>query len=158
MKWRVLAAIVLGYVAVFGVPKIPAPQPAAAITVERPSDEMLATIAPVADALKYAPAGDRLVWAALWSKAALVAAGDAVDTEVVFTTTKSLRGFTVLALRIGWRRVAQQEPGYYPKLRDTVEQAFESVLGMDDRPVTKEIRQRYVDLCRAIAWAGMHGG
>lgn len=128
------------------------------VQVETPSDAMQKVVAPVADALKAAPMGDRMLWADVWNKAAVVVAGDAVSTEVVFTDTKSLRAFTVLAIEIGWRRIGGNAPGSLPGLREGVEVAFAQVLGTAEVPVTKDVRARYAELCRAIAWAGVNEG
>lgn len=128
------------------------------VDVVTPSDEMQRVVAPIADALKSAPMGDRMLWAQVWSKAAVVAAGDAVTTEVVFTDTKGLRAFTVLALDIGWRRLGGNQSGKYAGLREATEGAFAQVLGKAEVPVTKDLRERYAELCRAIAWAGVNGG
>lgn len=135
-----------------------APPSSATVHVEAPSDAMQATVKSVAEAMRAVPMGDRLLWAQLWSKAAVVAAGDAVSTEVVFTDTRSLRLFTVLALDIGWRRIGQNRPGEYAGLREAVEAAFAQVLGTAEVPVTKDLRERYAELCKAIAWAGVNGG
>jgi hypothetical protein len=88
----------------------------------------------------------------------VVVAGDAVSTEVVFSDTKSLRAFTVLALEIGWRRIGANQPGKYAGLREATEAAFAGVIGMNEVPVTKDVRTRYAELCKAIAWAGVNGG
>lgn len=128
------------------------------VQVETPSDAMQKVVAPVADALKAAPMGDRMLWAELWNKAAVVAAGDAISTEVVFTDTRAMRAFTVLALDIGWRRIGGNKPGQYAGLREATEAAFAEVLGPAEVPVTKELRAKYAELCRAIAWAGVNAG
>ena len=128
------------------------------VAVETPSDAMQRVVTPVAEALKAAPMSDRMLWADLWNKAAVVVAGDAVSTEVVFTDTRSLRAFTVLAVEIGWRRIGGNAPGTLPGLREAVEAAFGQVLGTAEVPVTKDLRARYAELCRAIAWAGVSRG
>lgn len=156
MTWRVVAAIALGYVALFGV-KVPS-IPQAAPAVVAPSADMQTLVAPVAAVLQTLPMGDRILWANLWEKAAVVAAGDAVTTEVVFTDTRSLRLFTVLALDIGWRRIGNHQPGTYKGLREAVEAAMGSVLSLEAKPVTPDVRGRYVEVCKAIAWAGLNGG
>lgn len=141
--------------------KVPLPTftaPAATVTVETPSEAMQTTVQPIAAAMRAMPMGDRVLWAQLWNKAALVAAGDVVSTEVVFTDTKSLRAFTVLALEIGWRRIGGHKPGEHKGLREAVEAAFAQVLGTAEVPVTKDLRERYAELCRAIAWAGLNAG
>ena len=128
------------------------------VAVETPSEQMRTTVAPVAAAMKNANPVDRALWAELWTKAAVVVAGDAVSTEVVFSDTKSLRAFTVLALEIGWRRIGANQPGKYAGLREATEAAFAGVIGMNEVPVTKDVRTRYAELCKAIAWAGVNGG
>jgi len=127
-------------------------------SVETPSAAMQTTVRPVAQAMRSVPAGDRMLWAQVWSKAAIVVAGDAVSTDVVFTDTKSLRAFTILALEIGWRRIGGNAPGEYAGLRQAVEAAFAAVLGTSEVAVTKDLRERYAELCRAIAWAGVNAG
>jgi hypothetical protein len=154
---RVAAAALL-IAAAWG--KVPLPSfsvPAAvpAVTVETPSDEMQAVVAPVAHALRNAPLGDRMTWARVWEKVAIVAAGDAINGEVVFTDTRSLAAYTKLALEIGWRRLGKVEPGYYPELRAAVEGVMRDVLTLDVKPVDAELRKKYAVVAKAIAWAGL---
>lgn len=153
---RFLVALVLGYIAVVGVPSLPNPVPKP--DTVKPSDEMIRLVTPVAEALRTAPMGDKLLWQQLWEKAAVVVAGDAVATEVVFTDTRSLRAFTILALDLGWRRIGEKKPGEYQGLRDAVEQAMGSVLSLEVKPVDADMRKAYVEVCRAIAWAGIAKG
>jgi hypothetical protein len=115
-------------------------------------------VQPIADALRGASAVDRALWAEVWTKAATVAAGDAVTTEVVFTDTRSLRAFTALAVDIAWRRIGQHVPGSNESLRKAVEAAYGSAVGTDVVPVTADLRGRYVAFCKAVAWAGVNGG
>lgn len=141
-----------------GLVRLPALPSAAAVSwpaVDTPSDAMRSLVTPVRDVMQAAPMGDRLLWSQLWTKAAVVVAGDAVSTEVVFTDSRSLRLFTVIALEIGWRRIGGNEPGKLAGLRDATEAAFAGVLGTDVVPVTKDMRARYVELCRALAWAAL---
>lgn len=140
------------------LPSFAVPNVAPAVFVDTPSDEMQRVVTPIADVMRNASAVDRALWAQLWSKAAIVVAGDAVSTEVVFTDTRSLRAFTVLALDLGWRRLGANQPGKYAGLREATESAFAQVLGPNEVPVTKELRARYAELCRAIAWAGVGKG
>jgi hypothetical protein len=119
---------------------------------------MQQAVAPIAEALKDAPAGDRLLWARLWEKAATVVAGDAVATEVVFSDTRSLRAFTILALDIGWRRIGEHKPGHYRGLRDAVESAMGGVLSLEVKPVDDATRRAFAEMCRAIGWAGFPRG
>ena len=128
------------------------------VEVVTPSDAMQRVVTPVAAAMKSVPMSDRMLWAEIWNKAAVVALGDGVSTEVVFTDTRSLRLFTVISVEIGWRRIGGNAPGVYPGLREAVEGAFAQVLGTSEVPVTKDLRARYAELCRAIAWAGVNAG
>ncbi len=153
------AAIALLLAAAWGkvpLPTLPAAAPA--VNVETPSAEMQTLVQPIADALRGASAVDRALWAEVWTKAATVAAGDAVTTEVVFTDTRSLRAFTALAIDIGWRRIGGHVPGSNEPLRKAVEAAYGAAVGMDVVPVTADVRGRYVAFCRAVAWAGVGRG
>jgi hypothetical protein len=155
-----LAAIALLLAAAWGkvpLPTLPA-SPVAPVSVETPSAEMQKLVQPIADALGGCSYVDRALWAEVWSKAATVAAGDAVTTEVVFTDTRSLRAFTALAVDIAWRRIGQHVPGSNESLRKAVEAAYGSAVGTDVIPVTTDLRGRYVAFCKAVAWAGVNGG
>ena len=155
-----LAAAGLIVAAAWG--KIPMPSfptaPSVTVVVETPTVEMQRLVTPVADAMRSMPAGDRMLWARTWSKAAIVVAGDAVTTEVVFTDTRSLRGFTVLALDIAWRRIGQHTPGGNEPLRAAVEACYGQAIGTEVVPVTADLRARYAAFAQAVAWAGVNGG
>ena len=152
---HVALAIALAYVAAFGVPRLPSVTPAVTpIVVPTPSPAMQTTVSDVHKALAGANPVDRAVWAQLWTKAGIVVAGDSTDTEIVFTDTRSLRAYTILAIRIGWRRLGENAAGKYPGLNEAVERAFAGVLGIDVQPVTPELRAKYVELCNALAWCG----
>jgi hypothetical protein len=153
---RFAIAFVLGCVAAFGMPQ--PKQAAPAFVIDGVSDDMKTKVADVARALKAASPAERAIWASVWEKAAVVVAGDAVTTEVVFTDTRSLRGFTVLSLDIAWRRLGGVKPGQYPGLREGVEKAMGDVVGLDVKPVTPDMRRAYAEACRAIAWAGYGNG
>ena len=154
-----VAAIALLLAAAWGkVPMPTLPAAPARVSVETPSAEMQTLVQPIADALRGASAQDRALWAEVWNKAATVAAGDAVTTEVVFTDTRSLRAFTALAIDIGWRRIGGHVPGSNEPLRKAVEAAYGAAVGADVVPVTADVRGRYVAFCRAVAWAGVGKG
>lgn len=150
---RVAAAGLLIAAAWGKVPLPTLPSVAPQVSVATPSDEMQRLVAPVADALASLPAADRALWAALWTRAATVAAGDAVTAQVVFADTRALRDFTALSLDIGWRRIGKHVPGSQETLRTLVEAAYASAVGTDVTPVTSELRARYVDFSNAVAWA-----
>jgi hypothetical protein len=152
-----IAAAALLIAAAWGkvpMPSLPSTPAVPVITVDAPSSAMRATVQPIADALKAAPLGDRMLWANLWSKAATVVAGDELGTEVVLTDTRALRMFTTLALDIGWRRIGENKPGTYAGLRQAVEKAMGDTLSLDARPIDVETRAKVVELYKAIAWAG----
>jgi hypothetical protein len=152
-----LAAAALLIAAAWGkvpLPSLPSTPAVPVITVDAPSPAMRATVQPIADALKAAPLGDRMLWANLWSKAATVVAGDELGTEMVLTDTRALRMFTTLALDIGWRRIGENKPGTYAGLRQAVEKAMGDTLSLDARPIDVETRAKIVELYKAIAWAG----
>ena len=152
---RLTIAFVLGCVAVLGVPQ---PKPVApTFVIEDVSDAMKTKVADVARALKAASPAERAIWASVWEKAAVVVASPEGE-PVVFTDTRSLRGFTILSLDIAWRRLGGVKPGQYPGLREGVEKAMGDVVGLDVRPVTPELRRAYAEACRAIAWAGIGNG
>jgi hypothetical protein len=156
---RIAAACIL-IAAAWG--KVPLPTlptaPAVNVVVETPSVEMQTLVRPVADAMKSMPQGDRMLWASTWNKCAIVVAGDAVTTEVVFTDTRSLRLFTTLALDIAWRRIGQNTPGSNEPLRNSVEAAYGQAIGTEVVPVTADVRARYAAFAKAVAWAGVNGG
>ena len=152
---RLTIAFVLGCVAVLGVPQ--PRQAAPTFVIEDVSDAMKTKVADVAKALRAASPVERAIWASTWEKAAVVVASPEGD-PVVFTDTRSLRGFTILSLDIAWRRLGGVKPGQYPGLREGVEKAMGDVVGLDVRPVTPELRRAYAEACRAIAWAGIGNG
>lgn len=139
------------------VPRLPA-IPARPVSVETPTVEMQRLVSAVGSALRSMPMSDRMLWADAWNKVALVVAGDAVTTEVAFTDTRSLRAFTTLAIDIAWRRIGGHQPGSVAGLREAVEAAYGTALGKDVVPVTGDVRARYVEFAKAVAWAGVNGG
>jgi len=132
---RIVAAGLLIAAAWGKVPLPTLPTVKVPLTVATPSDEM-----------------QRLV-AALWTRAGVVAAGDAVTAQVAFADTRALRDFTALSVDIGWRRIGKHAPGSQESLRAAVEAAYGSALGKDVTPVTSELRGRYVEFANAVAWA-----
>ena len=150
---RIVAAGLLIAAAWGKVPLPTLPSVAPQVTVVTPSDELQRLVTPVADALAGLSAADRALWAALWTRAATVAAGDAVTAQVAFADTRALRDFTALSVDIGWRRIGKHAPGSQESLRAAVEAAYGSALGKDVVPVTSELRGRYVEFANAVAWA-----
>ena len=150
---RILAAGLLIAAAWGKVPLPTLPAVAPQVQVATPSDEMQRLVADVVAALKDLPAADKSLWAALWTRAGIVAAGDAVTAQVAFSDTRALRDFTALTVDIGWRRIGKHAPGSQESLRAAVEAAYASAVGKDVTPVTSELRVRYVEFANAVAWA-----
>jgi hypothetical protein len=131
--------------------------PAVSIDVPEPTADMKANVEPVRKALAGLTPADRALWAATWAKAAVVVEADGTTSVEAFRDTPSLRLFTQVALDIAWRRIGKHQPGSVDGLREAVEQAMRSTLGLDSTPVTGQIRGSYAEVARAIAWAGLGG-
>ena len=152
-----IAAALLIVAALWG--KVPLPQmpgivDVPTVVVPEPSAELQRLVAPVAQALAGLPADKRQLWAATWSKAAVVVEAEGTTSVPVFTDTPALRLFTTVAIDVAWRRLGDMPPGGVAGLKDAVETAMRSALGLDAVPVTSEMRGRYADVAKAIAWAG----
>lgn len=152
-----IAAALLIVAALWG--KIPLPQmpgivDVPTVVVPEPSAELQRLVAPVAQALAGLPADKRQLWSATWSKAAVVVEAEGTTSVPVFTDTPALRLFTTVAIDVAWRRLGDQAPGSVAGLKEAVETAMRSALGLDAVPVTSEMRGRYADVAQAIAWAG----
>lgn len=153
--WRVVAALALVYVAFNGI-EMPRNTPSIVVPAA-PDAAMQDVVKPVADIMRKADDFDRAVFAATFEEAAKLVAGEVPDTEIIFENTLGLRIFTVSVIDISWRRLAGAR-GKYAGLNQAVEAAFESVLSRDVKPVTQETKDAYVELCRALAWAGVSRG
>ena len=151
---RVAAAGLIVAAAWGKVPLPTLPQAVPAVVVPEPTAELARLVEPVAKALGTLPAADRAAWAATWSKAALVAEAEGSTNVSVLTDTAALRACTTIALDVAWRRIQGHAPGSVAGLKDAVEAAMRGVLGLDAVPATPDVRRRYADVCRAIAWAG----
>lgn len=150
-----LAAAGLIVAAAWGrVPLPTLPQTVPAVVVPEPTAELARLVQPVATALGTLPAADRATWAATWAKLALVAEAEGSTSVAVLTDTAALRASTTIALDVAWRRIGNHTPGSVTGLREAVEAAMRGVLGLDAVPATPDVRKRYADVCRAIAWAG----
>jgi hypothetical protein len=136
------------------MPSLAVPAVAPSITVPTPSLEAQRLVEPVRAALAGLTADKRALWAATWSKAALVVEAEGATSVAVLTDTPSLRVLTTTALDIAWRRIGGVPSGSVAGLREAVEAAMRSALGLDAVPVTPDVRSRYAEVARAIAWAG----
>lgn len=157
-----IVATLLLIFAVFGLPNVGPnvvpPRPPDSVpkmSIQEPSSEMKSAVSKIADILKRASLVDRMLWAQVWAKAGKAVAGDSNDTKVVWSDTAKLRQLNETALRIAWRRIGGNQEGKYPGLREAVEATFASTLTSRTQSVSPELRDRYVKLCEAIAWAGI---
>lgn len=151
---KAVFAAFLAYIAISGSPNVTI-GPVRQIQVSTPDASMKQKVMAISTAMKAATTADRVNWADVWMKSAAVVAGEATSSEVIFTDTRSLRAYTIISLEIGWRRLGGNQPGKYPGLREAVESVLKDSLSDEIKPVTKEMRDTYVELAKAIAWAGM---
>ena len=157
MNWaRIIAGCVLLAIAICGVPSMPAPQADPAI--ETPDEAMRTVTNDVARILRAASPVDRALWAQVWSKVAITAGGDSDSIEIVFSDTRGLRAFQIIALNIAWRRLAGNAAGKYAGLGEAVEKAFNDTLGKEVQAVTPAVRAKFVALANALAWCGINRG
>lgn len=151
-----IAAAGLIVAAAWGKLPVPSFAPVAvpSVTVPEPSKQLRDSVGPIATALGKLSPADRALWAATWAKAALVVEAEGATSVAVFTDTPSLRAFTVTTLDIAWRRIGGHAPGAVAGLKEAVEASMRYALGLDAVPVTADVRARYAEVARAIAWAG----
>lgn len=160
MNLRTIAAIVLLYVAFYGLPDIklptvPSPTPSRP-TVDEPSAELQKAVDDVAAICEQMDTFDRMVWMATWEDAAKIIAGEDNEVEVTFENTMGLRLFASNVFDVAWRRLANAS-GKYRGLDAAVEKAFEIVVGNDIQPWSDDLQDTVVDLFEAMAWAGARG-
>ena len=153
---RLIAACVLLAIAICGVPSILSVQDEA--TIDTPDDAMRLVTDDVHRIMRQASDIDRALWAQVWAKVAITAAGDATDTTVVFSDTGALRAFQIIALNVAWKRLAGNKTGKYAGLGEACEKCFNDTLGKDVQPVTPAIRAKFVALANALAWCGINRG
>ena len=152
---RVAIAGALIYFAVHGLPT--ATLETATIELQKPSAEMLQATADVDRIMRSASHFDRLLWSEVWVKVARIINSE-TDTEVVFTDTRSLRQFNLIAFQIAWKRLGDNKKDKYAGLGEATERVFAEAIGLDVKPVTPELRKKFVETCTALAWCGAGRG
>ncbi len=152
---RVAIAAGLMYFAVHGLPT--ATLDTATIELEKPSAEMIKSVADVDRIMRSASHFDRLLWSEVWVKVARIINSE-TDTEVVFTDTRSLRQFNLIAFQIAWKRLGDNKKDKYLGLGEATERVFAEAIGLDVKPVTPELRAKFVETCTALAWCGAGRG
>ena len=152
---RVAIAAGLLYFAAHGLPT--ATVETGTIELQKPSAEMLQATADVDRIMRNASHFDRLLWSEVWVKVARIINSE-TDTEVVFTDTRSLRQFNLIAFQIAWKRLGDNKKDKYAGLGEATERVFAEAIGLDVRPVTPELRKKFVETCNALAWCGAGRG
>lgn len=152
---RVAIAAGLLYFAVHGLPTTTLET--STIEIQKPSAEMLQSVDDVQKIMRTASPVDRTLWAEVWSKCGKIINGE-TTTEVVFTDTRSLRQFNVIALQIAFKRLGDMPKGKYSGLGEATERVFVEAIGLDVKPVTPELRKKFIDTCNALAWCGAGRG
>ena len=152
---RVAIAAGLMYFAVHGLPV--ATLETATIELQKPSAEMIKATADVDRIMRNASHFDRLLWSEVWVKVARIINSE-TDTEVVFTDTRSLRQFNLIAFQIAWKRLGDNKKDKYNGLGEATERVFAEAIGLDIKPVTPELRKKFVETCTALAWCGAGRG
>ena len=152
---RVAIAAGLMYFAVHGLPT--ATLETATIEIQKPSAEMIKAVADVDRIMRGASHFDRLLWSEVWTKVGKIVNSE-TDTEIVFSDTRSLRQLSVISLGIAWKRLADIKKDKYEGLGEATERVFVEAIGLDVRPVTPELRAKFVETCNALAWCGAGRG
>ena len=152
---RVAIAAGLIYFAVHGLPT--ATLETATIEIQKPSAEMIKAVADVDRIMRGASHFDRLLWSEVWTKVGKIVNSE-TDTEIVFSDTRSLRQLSVISLGIAWKRLADIKKDKYTGLGEATEKVFAEAIGLDVKPVTPELRAKFVETCTALAWCGAGRG
>ena len=152
---RVAIAAGLLYFAAHGLPT--ATLETATIELEKPSAEMIKSVADVDRIMRSASHFDRLLWSEVWTKVGKIVNSE-TDTTIVFSDTRSLRQLSVISLGIAWKRLADIKKDKYEGLGEATERVFVEAIGLDIKPVTPELRAKFVETCNALAWCGAGRG
>ena len=152
---RVAIAAGLMYFAVHGLPT--ATLETATIEIQKPSAEMIKAVADVDRIMRGASHFDRLLWSEVWTKVGKIVSSE-TDTTIVFSDTRSLRQLSVISLGIAWKRLADIKKDKYEGLGEATERVFAEAIGLDVKPVTPELRKKFVETCTALAWCGAGRG
>ena len=154
---RVAIAAGLLYFAAHGLPT--ATLETATIELQKPSAEMIKATADVDRIMRSASHFDRLLWSEVWVKVGKIVNSETEsEIELIFSDTRSLRQLSVISLGIAWKRLADIKKDKYEGLGEATERVFVEAIGLDVKPVTPELRKKFVDTCTALAWCGAGRG
>lgn len=150
-RWAL--AIILGYVAAFGLPKASSPA-VPTPSIPTPSTAMRDAVRDVTLAMASASAADRALFADLWLRASDVVEADN-QGDAIFGDTRTLREFARITATIGWNRLGGNQPGKVRGLDAACDKAFASTVGMDPKTADSKVRETFAALCDALAWAAL---
>ena len=154
---RVAIAAGLLYFAAHGLPT--ATVETGTIELQKPSAEMIKAVADVDRIMRSASHFDRLLWSEVWTKVGKIVNSETESQiELIFSDTRSLRQLSVISLGIAWKRLADIKKDKYEGLGEATERVFVEAIGLDIKPVTPELRKKFVDTCTALAWCGAGRG
>ena len=154
---RVAIAAGLLYFAAHGLPT--ATVETGTIELQKPSAEMIKAVADVDRIMRSASHFDRLLWSEVWVKVGKIVNSETEsEIELIFSDTRSLRQLSVISLGIAWKRLADIKKDKYEGLGEATERVFVEAIGLDIKPVTPELRKKFVDTCTALAWCGAGRG
>ena len=154
---RVAIAAGLLYFAAHGLPT--ATLETSTIELQKPSAEMLQATADVDRIMRNASHFDRLLWSEVWTKVGKIVNSETESQiELIFSDTRSLRQLSVISLGIAWKRLADIKKDKYLGLGEATERVFAEAIGLDVKPVTPELRKKFVETCNALAWCGAGRG
>ena len=154
---RVAIAAGLLYFAAHGLPV--ATVETGTIELQKPSAEMIKAVADVDRIMRSASHFDRLLWSEVWVKVGKIVNSETESAiELIFSDTRSLRQLSVISLGIAWKRLADIKKDKYTGLGEATERVFAEAIGLDIKPVTPELRKKFVETCNALAWCGAGRG
>lgn len=151
---RNVVAILLVAYAVFGVPSKSLYVPVSVSALE-PSQEMKTQVRQVTKVASGMSPIDRLWLNYIYTNASNVVAADGSKEPPVVITTEGLRAIHVAILKFIWKGMADNPPGKYEGLSESIEQVFVETMGDKQRTLTPEMRRKACEMFDAIAWAGL---
>lgn len=117
------------------------------VEVEKPDERALGYVSGVeVDEILYT---DRLYLSSFYGAMAFVLERDASLTPPVITSNEAFAELHAGSLRFA---IDADEVGMYPKLGRQIDAAFSEAVGDDIAPMTDDMRDSLVDVCRALAW------
>jgi len=158
MRWvRVIVAVLLAAYGAFGIPSLPSlpVQAEAEVSVQEPSSQMKALVRPLVRVVSRMNPLDRLWLQYIYSNAAKVVSADGLVEPKVIVTTEGLRAVHVAILKFIWRGMAENTPGEYDGLKESIETIFNDTIGDTQRALTADLRAKAVEMFEAISWAGL---